>query len=428
MSVIPLSVIESSLRDCLTQIDITKSICIAYSGGIDSTVLLHAVSSVCASTGHSLKAIHINHQLHADAQLWEQHCISKARLLNVAIETLKVDVAQYREHGIEGAAREARYQAFTDELTAHDVLLTAHHADDQIETVLLQLFRGTGVQGLAGCAQARTLGDALLMRPLLNVSRQDIDSYAQTHQLNWLDDPSNDSLLHDRNYLRHEIMPLLHSRWQGLRETIGRSAQWQDESANMLEYLASTDLSEAIDENNLLTIEKIAKLDNVRLKNALRGWIRRSGCSIPSADVLERVINDAVYSREDCEACIRWQSNEIRKYRGCLYLRNVMSEHDPTQTYEWNLQQPLDILSPQMTLTSQQLEDFGVNVTGVDQLSVRFRVGGEVMRPRGRGCQKELKALFQEAGIEPWLRDRIPLLFDKQKLIFVWGHWISEGY
>jgi len=428
MSVIPMSIIECKLHDCLTQIDVNKSICIAYSGGIDSTVLLHAVSIACASTGHSHKAIHVNHQLHADSQLWEQHCIQQAKIFNVAIENLKVDVTQYRDHGIEGAAREARYQAFTEALTVHDVLLTAHHADDQIETVLLQLFRGTGVQGLAGCAQARTLGNALLMRPLLDVSRQDIESYAQKHQLNWLNDPSNDSLIHDRNYLRHEIMPMLHSRWQGLRETIGRSTQWQSESANMLDYLASTDLLGAIDENNLLTIENIAGLDNVRLKNALRGWIRRSGCSMPSAEVLERVINDAIYSREDCEPCIRWQNNEIRKYRGCLYLQNVITEHDPTQTYEWDLQKSLVISSPQMTLTRQQLEDFGLDVTGIDQLSVRFRVGGEIMRPRGRGCQKELKALFQEAGIEPWLRDRIPLLFDEQQLVFVWGHWISEGY
>ena len=421
-------VILNKLRECLSHIDINKSICVAYSGGIDSTVLLHAANIARADSGHSLKAIHINHQIHVDSQQWSQHCINQCRVLNISIETICVDVQQFSQHGTEGAARKARYQAFENALVVKDVLFTAHHADDQVETILLQLFRGAGVHGLAGCAQARAIGNALLIRPLLEISRQEIEHYAEQNRLQWRDDPSNSSLVHDRNYLRHEVMPLLHARWQSLQETIARSSQWQSESSEMLYSLAKLDATDVVDEDNRLSINKLASLDNARLKNVLRWWIRSADCLVPSADVLDSVINDAIHSRSDCEACIRWQNNEIRKYREQLYLQTVSKPHDEKLSYQWDLQQALAIPSLDLKLTREQLDQFGVNLNNIDQLTVSFRRGGEVMRPRGRGCKKELKALFQEQGVKPWERDRIPLLFHNQQLIYVWGYWIGEGY
>ena len=423
-----MSVILNKLRECLSYIEANKSISIAYSGGIDSTVLLHAAKRVCKDSGHTLTAIHIDHQLHADSQQWSQHCTDQCLALNIQIKTICVDVQQFSQHGVEGAARAARYQAFENALADNEVLLTAHHADDQIETILLQLFRGSGVHGLTGCAPTRVVGNAVLIRPLLEVTRQQIEFYAEQNHLQWRDDPSNDSLVHDRNYLRHQVMPLLHVRWKGLRETITRSSQWQSESAEMLDQLAKLDASDALDAERALNVNKLTRLTNTRLKNVLRWWIREAGCLVPSADVLERVIIDAINSRRDCEACIRWQNNEIRKYREQLYLLAVRMPHDTTLNYHWDLQQTLTIPSLNLTLTRDQMEQFGVNLNNLDQLSVRFRRGGEVMRPRGRGCQKELKTLFQEQGVKPWERDRIPLLFHNQQLIYVWGYWIGEGY
>lgn len=423
-----MSVIETKLHNCLLQIDVNKKITVAYSGGIDSSVLLHATNQACGSSGHFLQAIYIDHQLHPDSQQWGKHCIECCKLLEINIDTIQVDVQQYSDLGGEGAAREARYQAFANHLKENDVLLTGHHADDQIESVLLQLFRGTGLLGLAGCAPARAIGKATLMRPLLEVSRQGVEQYAQRHQLKWLDDPSNKSLVHDRNYLRHEVMPLLHSRWQGLRETIARSSQWQGESAQMLNDLAIKDLDSDGEVLYPLAIQKVNHLNEARLKNVLRWWIRSKGFNVPSAEVLAHIIEDAVYSRDDCDPRIHWQGYEVRKYQGHLYLQYVLPSHDAKLNYEWDLNQPLEILSSGVILTRKELVNYGVALDGVDRLQVRFRVGGEVMRPRGRGCQKDLKALFQEEGVEPWLRDRIPLLFHKQQLIFVWGYWIGEGY
>ncbi len=423
-----MSVIHNQIRDCLSQLDPDKTVYVAYSGGIDSTVLLHATIQACKPSGQKLKAIHINHQIHHDSLLWSQHCIEQCQQMQVDIESINVDVKEFSQFGLEGSAREARYQAFEAFLTHDDVLLTAHHADDQFETVLLQLFRGAGVHGLAACASSRDLGNSLLIRPFLQVSRAQIEHYAQKYKLHWLEDPSNQALIHDRNYLRHEVMPLLHARWHNLHDIATRVTQWQSEAATMLDQLADADLEKALDENNRLQIDHINQLDYLRKKNLLRRWIRRQQCNVPNSDILARIVYEVMHSREDAQACVQWQNNEVRKYRGRLYLLADLLKHDASLSYRWNLNKSLNIPSLKMTLTKQALLDFGVELTGVNQFQVRFRQGGEVIRPKGRGCQKDLKSLFQEASVEPWMRDRIPLLFYQEQLVFVWGYWTHEGY
>lgn len=423
-----MSVILNQLRDTLSQIEKSKTIHVAFSGGIDSTVLLHATKIICRETQRRLKAIHINHQIHSDSLLWSQHCVDQCREMGIDIETIVVDVKQYSQHGVEGSAREARYQAFQNHLSSNDLLLTAHHADDQMETVLLQLFRGAGIHGLAACARQRTLGEAILLRPFLEMSRAQIEFYAQQEQLTWVEDPSNQSFSHDRNYLRHKVMPLLHSRWHNLHDIAGRVTQWQSEAATMLDQLADADLDKALDKEGRLEINQIHSLDYLRKKNLLRRWIRRLQCHVPNSDVLARIVYEVMHSREDAQACVRWQNNEVRKFRDKLYLLSDMTSHDASITYQWSLENTLEIPTLNISLTQGELVDFGVELSDVDCLSVRFRQGGETMRPRGRGCQKDLKSLFQEADVEPWLRDRIPLLFHNEQLIFVWGYWIQEGY
>ena len=415
------SVVEQ-IQTSFSKIDQNYTIWIAYSGGLDSTVLLHAAS---VNSNHAIRALHIDHQLHPDSKEWCQHCIDQCDKLNIEVEIIRVDTKPFLHLGTEGAAREARYQAFAERLKTTDVLWTAHHADDQIETVLLQLFRGAGAHGLAGCASTRKLGVALLMRPFLNVRRVAIKDYAQKHGLCWLDDPANESLQFDRNYLRHQILPQLHSRWSGLQETIVRTANWQSEQAVLLRELAQSDLGDTKDK---LSCELLKQLSDARVRNLLREWIRLNGFSVPTAQVIEQIIKDVIPSADHREPCISWQNCEIRKYRNELYIQAALTPHDANQRFEWNVGEELEIPSLQLTLTRNALEEFGLTLNNIDCLQVAFRVGGEVMRPRGRGCQKELKTLFQEAGVVPWLRDRIPLVFDNDRLIFVWGYWIAEGY
>lgn len=422
-----MSVIEDTLQDLLANTDPGKRINIAYSGGVDSTVLLHAVCQICDPEKHEVRAIHINHQIHSDAHQWEQHCLQQSQMLNVNYQSIEVDITPHRASGIEGAARQARYQAFTNLLVECDVLLMAHHADDQIETVMLQLFRGTGLHGLAGCAPSRQLGKAVLIRPFINISRQQIEDYANEKNLDWLHDPSNDSITHDRNYLRHQILPLLHSRWQGLRETIGRTSHWQNESVEILDDIAREDFGGA-SHSEPLSLDRISSMNESRLKNLLRWWIRKNGYLVPSSDVQQRILNDVIFSRGDCEALVQWNECEIRKYRDNVYIQPQMPPHDPDVCYQWEISEPLFLPSLNMTLTRQDLEQAGLLLNKINSLSVKFRVGGEVIKPRGRGCSKDLKTLFQESGVVPWERNRIPLIFYRDQLIYVWDYWISEGY
>ena len=423
------SVITDPVRASISALDTDKTIWIAFSGGLDSTVLLHAAAEVVASTGHRLCAVHIDHGLHADSAAWSQHCQSVCDELNITCKNITVDTTPHMQLGVEGAARAARYEAFESTLGASDILLTAHHADDQLETVLLQLFRGSGSQGLAGCAARRSLGNALLLRPLLEVRREQIATYAKQFNLQWLHDPTNDSLQFDRNYLRHELMPSLHARWPRLHATISRAAQWQSENAQLLDDLATVDSSNlALDSGVALSCESLIQLSDARLRNLLRWWIRRNGFPVPSAQIMQRIIHDAIKSEYDREPCVSWQGCEIRKYRGVLYLQETLPPHDETQKLIWVLNEPLSLPALDLTLTSTALAEFGVELKNINTLEVGFRLGGEVMRPRGRGCQKDLKSLFQEAGVLPWLRNRIPLLFKDDQLICVWGYWISEEF
>ena len=417
--------IFDQLSDCIGALDKNKTVWVAFSGGLDSSVLLHAVCAVAVSAGRRVCAVHVNHGLHDDAARWSQHCAQICKQMQIAFEDILVDTTPYLHLGVEGAARTARYQAFEARFNENDVVLTAHHADDQLETVLLQLFRGSGSLGLAGCAARRPLGNAELLRPLLRVRREQIAAYAEQFNLQWLHDPANDSMQFDRNYLRHELMPRLHARWPGLHATISRVAQWQSENAELLDELAQSDLNQ-IAGDSVLSCSRLLEFGDARLRNVLRWWIRTNEFPVPNAQVMQRIIEDAVKSNQDRAPCVSWQQCEIRKYRDGLYLQKIMPPHDASQTLTWNIKQPLELPALNLTLTADALEKFGLELKNVDYLQVKFRVGGEVMRPRGRGCQKDLKTLFQEEGVLPWLRDRIPLLYKDDQLICVWGYWIGE--
>lgn len=419
---------SSSIIECLqtffAQINKQQKIWIAYSGGIDSSVLLHAAHSV--ATQQNIHAVHIDHQIHQDSIQWSQHCAVVCDQLNINMQTIQVDLDGRMHLGLEGAARDARYSAFTELLHSDDVLLTAHHADDQVETLLLQLLRGAGSHGLSGCAVEKKLGKAVLMRPLLNITRADIEAYANEHGLNWLEDPSNKSIQHDRNYLRHEVIPLLQKHWPQLQTTFSRAANWQRESSNLLDDLAKIDLSSADISSHKLSVDHFTALNNEHTKNALRFWMRQHQYPMPSAQILQHMISDVIDASEDREPCVSWQDCELRKYRKYLYLQKKLPEHNASRVIEWQVQQPLKLANIKLTLTSKALESFGILLMEKESLQVRFRQGGEVIRPRGRGCEKTLKTLFQEAGVPPWLRDRIPLIFQHDRLICVWGFWVAE--
>ena len=398
---------------------------VAYSGGCDSHVLLHLLAQLRQTQPFELKAVYVNHGLSANAAAWGQHCQQTCLDLNVELVCLDVDATPPSGASPEAAARNARYQAITELLQTGQYLCTAHHQDDQAETLLLQLLRGAGPKGLAAMPQASELGQATQLRPLLGFSQAQLQAYAKEQGLSWIEDESNSDTGFNRNYLRHEIIPLLRQRWPSADATLARSANHCAEAAALIEVLAEQDYQQArAGDSSELRVSKLLVLDKARLKNLLRYWIRLSGLPLPSDKKLQHIISDALHAAEDKMPLLHWPGAEVRRFNGRLYVIKPLPEFDSSQVIAWDdLDQPLQL--PDGTHLLCQPDDpcpaLDVDELKRGRVSIRFRQGGEVCRPAGSEHHKSLKQIFQAHGIPPWLRSRTPLLYIDNTLVAVAG-------
>lgn len=408
---------------------------VAYSGGIDSHVLLRALVALREQWPQvSLAAMHIDHGLHPNSNLWAQHCAQICATLQVPLLLRVVQAQAATGESPEDAARNARYAALAQELKSGDVLLTAHHQDDQAETLLLQLLRGAGPRGLAAMPAMSPLGAAWMARPLLGVSRAVLRAYAEDVQLRWIDDPSNSDTRFDRNYLRAEILPNLKQRWPAAAATLARSAQHCADAAELLETVARQDLhavqSEAANAGEVgsLSIARLLQLPTPRQRNVLRLWIEQCGLPLPQQRHLEHVLSDAVLAPADAEPCVRWPGVEVRRYRDALHAMQPLPELPDIRNVLWQTDAPLHI-EGLGRLKVQPASGAGLSAEACREgLRVAFRDGGERIKPPGRAHHATLKHLFQEAGVPPWQRERVPLLFIGSSLVAVAGHWIADEF
>ncbi len=398
-----------------------KNILIAYSGGLDSHVLLHLASKLSQPHHYSIRAMHIHHGLQKIADTWVPHCQRVCDQLNIPLKTHYLNLDIDKGKSVEEEARSARYAALKASLQKDEVLLTAHHQNDQAETLLLQLFRGAGVQGLAGMPLITNFGLGQHARPLLNASRQSLEIYAKENQLNFIEDPSNQDNAFDRNYLRNEILPKLRDRWLGIDKTISRSARLQAETKQLLDEFAEQDMQSLQDETDAtdtLLISKLKPFSVVRQKLLLRHWIVINGFTSPSEKKLKHIFSDVINASDDAQPLVEWRGAEVRRYQGRLYIMKPMHSHDNTQVFEWiNLQNPLSITSLGITIDtlSPSLYDKELPMT------VRFRQGGEKIQHEKRGVAISLKNLLNESGVPPWQRSRVPLIYSGETLIKVVG-------
>ncbi|MCB1757296.1 MAG: tRNA lysidine(34) synthetase TilS, partial [Gammaproteobacteria bacterium] len=271
----------------------TRRILIAFSGGLDSRVLLHLAASVRERLTAALRAVHIDHGLQAESGQWAEACRTLCRRLAIPLDVLEANLRPEKGQSVEAEARQHRYALFESLLLPGDLLLLAQHADDQAETVLLQLLRGAGPAGLAAMPRTRRLGAGLLVRPLLDVPRAALEDFARHKGLDWIDDPSNRQHRFDRNYLRHEILPLLEKRFPAYRQTLARSAAHCAESAGMLDELIARDLADCLDaRDNSLQLEKLRDLPQTRWKSVIRAWIGANSCRMPQTRQLEQIVRD----------------------------------------------------------------------------------------------------------------------------------------
>jgi tRNA(Ile)-lysidine synthase len=396
---------------------------VAFSGGIDSSVLLHALAK--SSTTAEILAIHIDHGLHADSAGWEQHCQAFAASLGVDYQGQAVVVPKKNQYGPEAAARRARYDVFLGLVQTEDCLLSGHHEDDQAETLLLNLMRGSGPAGLAGIGLQQSFGRGRLLRPMLGVSGEAIHDYATRHGLSWIEDPSNADSRFDRNYLRNEVLPKLAARWPAVANRLRRSAELIGESSELLNDLADIDLL-SLGGPQKLFIGDLLKLTAARQRNVLRRAVRLCGLPAPPATRLYQVINELLSARADAEPLVEWDRTCIRRYREHLY---VMSPPLQSAAKKDGGKLPANgkalSLGPgrgSLTLSTVPGEGIDPMLAG-EALTVHYRGGGETIRINRLGHTKKLKKLLQEEGVVPWMRGALPLLFAGTRLVAVADLW-----
>jgi tRNA(Ile)-lysidine synthase len=403
---------------------------VAFSGGLDSTVLVHAMADLRSGLRDAgIALVHVDHGLSPASAAWSHHCEAIGAELGLRSRTLRVEARNLPSESPEAAARQARYQALASLLQPQECLLTAHHQDDQAETVLLQLLRGSGVAGLAAMPSCMPFGNGWLARPLLGFTRAQLKDYADQRGLRWLEDESNFDVSLDRNYLRRRVVPRLRERWPGYARTLSRAASHAAEAAQLLGELARVDIDRVGGSSpDTLSVSRLHELEAHRQRNAIRFWLRRLGLPMPPAARLQSILDTALNAAPDRNPRIDWPGAEVRRYRDLLYAMPPIPEQDPSQILAWNLRSPLALRY--CRLLAKPATGQGLSALECERwpVTVRFRQGGERCRPAGSSHTRPLKTLFQERGIPPWLRDRIPLVYLGEALAAVADLWICQPF
>ena len=399
--------LAAALQQAACELAGVPRIVVAYSGGLDSTVLLHLMAS--RADDALLTALHVNHQLHADADEWEQHCRLQCLALGVPLAVQSVAVHEHGD-GPEAAARHARYAAFEAQLGDGEALLLAQHLDDQAETLLLRLLRGAGGEGLSGMPWRRSLGRGWLLRPLLEVPRSALLEYARAHRLQWIEDPSNRSVRFDRNYLRREVMPLLEARWPAYRQTFARAAGHLRQSARLgfvgappSRYSVVGDPGFAIDD---LPGERVAAAQ------AVRAWLQDRGLPMPSSAQL----GEFMHQLDTADgAQLRTAVWVLQRYREAVYCY-LPYAFEPPSPMKFYLGQRRAIAHVGV-VTLARADNTRPEVSDASAAyTLCFRRGGERLRMVD-GSHLALKTLFQSVALPPWWRARMPLLFCGELLL-----------
>lgn len=412
----------------LAQLGLDKTYVVAYSGGVDSHVLLHLLSQF---DDVRLKAIHVNHHIHQDSDHWQQHCQRVCNSLGVDFHSVAIHVEKQSGHSLEATAREIRYHELQQLMASNDVLLTGHHQDDQAETVLLQLFRGAGVKGLSAMPKQKPFGEGCMLRPLLDMSRHDIVSYAKTHQLHWIEDSSNQDQALRRNFLRQSIIPQLQTIWPSVNKSISQSARHCAEAERILEDVGRSVLTSPGSGTDSLSISAIKNLPKQLQVLTIRQWLDDQVAHLPSTAVMDRIVADVVNAREDAQPVVKWGRYAIRRYQDKLYLTANEFPNYQGLSFNIDLDQLVDMKLEAATIKFSVLEAEGVSIKALKKhsnVTVRFRQGGETCCLPGRDHHHDLKQLMQEWKIPVWQRNTVPLLFADEKLVAVVGHCVCEGY
>jgi len=395
---------------------------LGLSGGVDSVALLSILLELAPALKFSLRAVHINHGISPNATRWAEFCARLCARLRIPLQLEAVDIGPYRNLGLEAAARRARYEAFAR--VDADFIVLAQHRDDQAETLLLRLLRGAGLRGLAAMSPLRALSGtrARLLRPLLGTSRAEIETYARLRGLEWVEDESNVDTVRQRNFLRHEVFPLLERQFPAARATIARAAAHLAEARGLLDEMARGDF-ERCGGDTAVDIRALHQLGDARAKNVLRHWCETRGFEPLSAARTTELLRQLKESRADARLSLAGPGWTFLRYREKLYLRRAAETAERSLCEVWDGGNSLPMLSLGGVLKFKPEEGRGLSLARLrsGQVTVRLRHGGERLRLDTRRPRRTLKNLFQERGIPPWRRDCLPLIFCGDELVSVPG-------
>jgi tRNA(Ile)-lysidine synthase len=402
---------------------------VALSGGLDSIVLLHSLQQLIEQRriATPLLACHVNHHINPRADQWQQFCEAFCARHGIPLEVLQLWVDTAQSAALEERAREARYLAFGRLLQDGDLLLMAHHLDDQLETLLLRLSRGAGPGGLAGMPARRAHGRGNLLRPQLDWSRPALRDYANAQGLSWVDDDSNADVRFDRNFIRHEILPAIARRWPDYREAWQKSQHLCDEADRLLQVLAGQDLATlATDHPAVIDLQPMQTWDGARRRNVLRHWLRGLGVADPGWNLLLRLSQEVLPAAQDAEASLPWRELHLQRYRQRLY---ALSSETPSGLPEprWQPLQQATLQLPGNGSLASEPAECGLGLSPSTRLHIRYRQGGERCRLAGRP-EKTVKRLLQEAAVPPWLRERFPLLYVDDELVCLPGIGVAASH
>lgn len=391
-------------------------------------VLLHWLHFSCALAEQTVQAIYVDHGLQASSKQWAEFCRQQCEHWQIPVQTLAVELHVGPRQSVEAAARDARYQAFSQSIPSGQLLLTAHHQRDQVETLLLALKRGSGPAGLAAMPVLKPLADLWHGRPFLSLSKAELEHYAQQHHLQWVDDPSNEDTRFDRNFIRQQLLPELTSRWPAFINTAARSAELCAEQQQLADEVAEQDFARCLVKQQL-SIEPLQALSAARRNNVLRYWLRRHGAPMLSQRQLQEGWQQMTQAAADAMPALCWQGWQWRRYRHELYLLSPAMTNSAPAPSSWLPQHPTVVGGRTLRKVTVDSDQYGCCWPVNQPLHVQQGGAGKRLRVAGKHHSSPLKQLWKEAGIPPWERTHWPLLCDESgAIVMVPGLWVSAEY
>ncbi len=407
-----------------------NKILVAYSGGRDSHVLLDSLVKLKSQYTFQLEAIHVNHGLQAVSQSWVTHCQTICSAYDIPLHIINLSLQILPGESLEEKARIHRYQAIKNYVDENTLLLTAHTQDDQAETFVLQLIRGSGIKGLAGIAPIKLFGKGSIARPLLTVSRDEIADYATNQQLKWIEDPSNDNLALRRNYIRKEILKPLNTLHTNSSHCIARSAKHCQEALTLLEEYLSQDLAHCLgNESFTLKVEALKNLTTQKQAWVLRHWLSSHQVTLPTRTKCADMLKQMLQAKGDAQPQVAWGDWLLRRYQQHIYLLPKPLPFDASRQYEWDISTPIQLTNGQRwQAVPSQGKGVALSKLANRLIRISYRQGGERCHLANQQNSKALKKVLQQLDIPPWEREKLPLFYQGDSLIGVGALFICQGW